>query len=167
MFLKHFHKIFGKKFKWASYSTHVMLHAADKSKEQKRRKLAALNIAFVCIGVVLLTSAASAEYLPKWVMFWNQCYLILVNALSTSSHFLSGITWSFNTGSHAWCSYVGPSSDDLYCWFDWRILPIQCEAFYVECGLFLYLFTDVCRLWVEGFLSWGCVLCLVFFMMAN
>lgn len=99
MSLRHFHKIFGKEFKWASYSTHVMLHAADKSKEQKRRKLAALNIAFVCIGVVLLTSAASADYLPKWVMFWNQCYLILVNALSTSSHFLSGITWSFNTGN--------------------------------------------------------------------
>ncbi|KAJ4978260.1 hypothetical protein NE237_009040 [Protea cynaroides] len=33
--------------------------------EQKRRKIAAWNIAFVCVGVLLLTSAASAEYLPS------------------------------------------------------------------------------------------------------
>ncbi|XP_026417996.1 cationic amino acid transporter 2, vacuolar-like [Papaver somniferum] len=37
----------------------------DKLNEQKRRRLAAWNIAFVCIGVFLVTSAASsAEYLP-------------------------------------------------------------------------------------------------------
>ncbi|KAJ4969818.1 hypothetical protein NE237_002917 [Protea cynaroides] len=37
----------------------------DKLDEQKRRKIAGWNIAFVCIGVLLLTSAASAEYLPS------------------------------------------------------------------------------------------------------
>eukprot|EP00268_Persea_americana_P036680 TRINITY_DN361_c0_g1_i1.p1 TRINITY_DN361_c0_g1~~TRINITY_DN361_c0_g1_i1.p1 ORF type:complete len:636 (-),score=100.05 TRINITY_DN361_c0_g1_i1:375-2282(-) len=47
----------------------VKENSQDKSKEQKRRKLAALNIAFVCIGVLLLTSAASAEYLPNLVRF--------------------------------------------------------------------------------------------------
>ncbi|KAI3959700.1 hypothetical protein MKW92_008713 [Papaver armeniacum] len=37
----------------------------DKLNEQKRRRLAAWNIAFVCIGVFLVTSAASsAEHLP-------------------------------------------------------------------------------------------------------
>ncbi|XP_058086988.1 cationic amino acid transporter 2, vacuolar-like [Magnolia sinica] len=41
----------------------------DKTKEQKRRKIAALNISFVCIGVILLTSAASAEYLPSILRF--------------------------------------------------------------------------------------------------
>ncbi|XP_042512292.1 cationic amino acid transporter 2, vacuolar [Macadamia integrifolia] len=37
----------------------------DKLDEQKRRKIAAWNIAFVCIGVLILTSAASAEYVPS------------------------------------------------------------------------------------------------------
>ncbi|XP_058105829.1 cationic amino acid transporter 2, vacuolar-like [Magnolia sinica] len=41
----------------------------EKLKEQKRRRIAGLNIAFVCIGVLLLTSAASAEYLPSLPRF--------------------------------------------------------------------------------------------------
>ncbi|KAI3981027.1 hypothetical protein MKX01_039966 [Papaver californicum] len=41
-------------------------HGHDKLNEQQRRRLAAWNIAFVCIGVFLVTSAASsAEYLPR------------------------------------------------------------------------------------------------------
>ncbi|KAL6008417.1 hypothetical protein ACLOJK_033927 [Asimina triloba] len=35
----------------------------DKLKEQKRRRIAAVSISFVCIGVLLVTSAASAEHL--------------------------------------------------------------------------------------------------------
>ncbi|KAG9452040.1 hypothetical protein H6P81_004944 [Aristolochia fimbriata] len=38
-----------------------------KLKEQKRRKIAACNIASVCLGVVILTSAASAESLPSLI----------------------------------------------------------------------------------------------------
>ncbi|KAK1270563.1 Cationic amino acid transporter 2, vacuolar [Acorus gramineus] len=41
----------------------------DKLAEQKRRNVAALNIAFVCIGVLLLTSAASAAYLPSLLRY--------------------------------------------------------------------------------------------------
>ncbi|KAK1311124.1 Cationic amino acid transporter 2, vacuolar [Acorus calamus] len=41
----------------------------DKVAEQKRRNVAALNIAFVCIGVLLLTSAASAAYLPSLLRY--------------------------------------------------------------------------------------------------
>ncbi|XP_068650856.1 cationic amino acid transporter 2, vacuolar-like [Aristolochia californica] len=40
-----------------------------KLKEQKRRKIAAWNIASVCIGVVILTCAASSEFLPSLVRF--------------------------------------------------------------------------------------------------
>ncbi|XP_077240741.1 cationic amino acid transporter 2, vacuolar-like [Tasmannia lanceolata] len=41
----------------------------DKTKEQKRRRMAALNISFVCVGVLLLTSAASVEFLPSLVQY--------------------------------------------------------------------------------------------------
>eukprot|EP00262_Sarcandra_glabra_P015749 TRINITY_DN4935_c0_g2_i2.p1 TRINITY_DN4935_c0_g2~~TRINITY_DN4935_c0_g2_i2.p1 ORF type:complete len:378 (+),score=58.19 TRINITY_DN4935_c0_g2_i2:369-1502(+) len=47
------------------YPLIVKENGQDKSNEQKRRKIAALNIAFVCIGVVLLTSGASVEYMPR------------------------------------------------------------------------------------------------------
>lgn len=44
---------------------------ADKLKEIKRRKVAAMSIAFTCIGVLLFTSAASAEFLPRHVLTLN------------------------------------------------------------------------------------------------
>ncbi|XP_068635868.1 cationic amino acid transporter 2, vacuolar-like [Aristolochia californica] len=40
-----------------------------KLKEQKRRKIAAWSIASVCTGVMILTSAASAEFLPSLIRF--------------------------------------------------------------------------------------------------
>eukprot|EP01018_Ginkgo_biloba_P024195 Gb_34080 [translate_table: standard] len=40
---------------------------AGKSKEQKRRRAAALSISSVCAGVLLVTLAASAELLPSWI----------------------------------------------------------------------------------------------------
>ncbi|XP_077247727.1 cationic amino acid transporter 2 [Tasmannia lanceolata] len=43
--------------------------AKDKIKEQERRRIAAFNISFVCVGVLLLTSAASAEFLPSLVRY--------------------------------------------------------------------------------------------------
>ncbi|KAF3789483.1 Cationic amino acid transporter 2 [Nymphaea thermarum] len=39
----------------------------DKSDDQRRRKVAAINITFVCIGALLLTSAASFVSLPGYV----------------------------------------------------------------------------------------------------
>ncbi|XP_077248620.1 uncharacterized protein LOC143888166 [Tasmannia lanceolata] len=39
----------------------------DKLKDQKRRRAAALSITIVCIGVLLLTSGASAEFFPSFV----------------------------------------------------------------------------------------------------
>ncbi|KAF8403459.1 hypothetical protein HHK36_011563 [Tetracentron sinense] len=44
-------------------------YSLDKLNDQKRRKIAAWNIAFVCIGVLLLTSAASAVDLPSFPRF--------------------------------------------------------------------------------------------------
>ncbi|KAF6134221.1 hypothetical protein GIB67_010020 [Kingdonia uniflora] len=41
----------------------------DNLDEQKRRKIAVWSIAFVCIGVLILTSAASAEYLPSFTRY--------------------------------------------------------------------------------------------------
>ncbi|XVF06667.1 hypothetical protein REPUB_Repub06bG0069800 [Reevesia pubescens] len=41
----------------------------DKQNQQKRRKIAVWNIALFCIGVLVLTSAASAEYLPSLLRF--------------------------------------------------------------------------------------------------
>ncbi|MQM04679.1 hypothetical protein Taro_037481, partial [Colocasia esculenta] len=41
----------------------------DKANEQERRKKAAVSIAFVCVGVVILTSAASAAFLPPIARF--------------------------------------------------------------------------------------------------
>ncbi|XP_043725811.1 cationic amino acid transporter 2, vacuolar [Telopea speciosissima] len=43
----------------------IVKSGQDKLDEQKRRKIAAWNIAFVCVGVLILTSAASAEYVPS------------------------------------------------------------------------------------------------------
>ncbi|KAE8721169.1 Cationic amino acid transporter 3 [Hibiscus syriacus] len=42
---------------------------ADKKCQRKRRKIAVWNIALFCIGVLILTSAASADYLPSLVRF--------------------------------------------------------------------------------------------------
>uniref|UniRef100_A0A1D1YMZ4 Cationic amino acid transporter 2, vacuolar n=1 Tax=Anthurium amnicola TaxID=1678845 RepID=A0A1D1YMZ4_9ARAE len=44
-------------------------NSQDKVHEQERRKKAAISIASVCIGVVILTSAASAAFLPVLVRF--------------------------------------------------------------------------------------------------
>ncbi|TYI02386.1 hypothetical protein ES332_A11G263700v1 [Gossypium tomentosum] len=41
----------------------------DKQNPQRRRNIAVWNIALFCIGVLVLTSAASAEYLPSLVRF--------------------------------------------------------------------------------------------------
>ncbi|XP_022718827.1 LOW QUALITY PROTEIN: cationic amino acid transporter 4, vacuolar-like [Durio zibethinus] len=41
----------------------------DKQNQRKRRKIAVWNIALFCIGVLVLTSAASAEYLPRLLRF--------------------------------------------------------------------------------------------------
>nr|DAD47067.1 TPA_asm: hypothetical protein HUJ06_017004 [Nelumbo nucifera] len=51
----------------ASASDPLILKEHDQARlnEEKRRKAAAWNIAFVCVGVLLLTSAASAEHLPR------------------------------------------------------------------------------------------------------
>lgn len=38
---------------------------SDKIDDKKRRKVAAFNIGFVCIGALLLTSAASFVFLPR------------------------------------------------------------------------------------------------------
>ena len=40
------------------------LNLVDKLNEQKRRKYAAWSIAFVCIGVSILTSSASVAFFP-------------------------------------------------------------------------------------------------------
>ncbi|XVF56811.1 hypothetical protein PTKIN_Ptkin06aG0150300 [Pterospermum kingtungense] len=43
-------------------------NSEDKQNQRsRRRKIALWNIAFFCIGVLVLTSAASAEYLPRFV----------------------------------------------------------------------------------------------------
>ncbi|XP_021282592.1 cationic amino acid transporter 4, vacuolar-like isoform X2 [Herrania umbratica] len=41
----------------------------DKQNQQRRRKIAVWNIALFCIGVLVLTSAAAAEYLPSLLRF--------------------------------------------------------------------------------------------------
>ncbi|XVF30728.1 hypothetical protein REPUB_Repub16aG0083600 [Reevesia pubescens] len=41
----------------------------DKQNQRRRRKIAVWNIALFCIGVLVLTSAASAEYLPSLLRF--------------------------------------------------------------------------------------------------
>ncbi|XP_077247254.1 cationic amino acid transporter 3, mitochondrial-like isoform X1 [Tasmannia lanceolata] len=51
----------------AAYPLIVKKLDQDKSKEQKRRRVAALNIMFVCIGVLLLASGASAVFFPSFV----------------------------------------------------------------------------------------------------
>ncbi|XP_077247731.1 cationic amino acid transporter 2, vacuolar-like [Tasmannia lanceolata] len=51
----------------AAYPLIVKEFDQDKLKEQKRRRVAALNITFVCIGVLILTSGASAEFFPRFV----------------------------------------------------------------------------------------------------
>ncbi|KAE8099755.1 hypothetical protein FH972_017710 [Carpinus fangiana] len=43
--------------------------AQDEQKQQKRRKIAAWAIALLCIGILILSSAASAEYLPSILRF--------------------------------------------------------------------------------------------------
>ncbi|OMP12247.1 Amino acid/polyamine transporter I [Corchorus capsularis] len=41
----------------------------DKRNQRRRRKIAGWNIALFCIGVIVFTSAASAEYLPSLLRF--------------------------------------------------------------------------------------------------
>ncbi|KAK9123439.1 hypothetical protein Sjap_013041 [Stephania japonica] len=43
---------------------HPLISKMKRSNEQKRRRIAAWNIALACIGVLLLTSASLSEYLP-------------------------------------------------------------------------------------------------------
>lgn len=55
---------------------------AEKLNEQIRRKRAALSIASVCIGVLSLTSSASAAFLPKWVILLKSLYCLINFQLS-------------------------------------------------------------------------------------
>ena len=43
------------------------VHKSDVQNEQKRRKIAAWSITLLCIGVLVLTSAASAENFWRYV----------------------------------------------------------------------------------------------------
>ncbi|GMY20298.1 cationic amino acid transporter 4, vacuolar-like isoform X1 [Fagus crenata] len=67
--------------------------AQDYQKEQKRRKIAAWNITLLCIGVLILASSASAEYLPRLVYFsepFPPCFQLMVQ-ISTMFNFR--LTW--------------------------------------------------------------------------
>ncbi|XP_073005979.1 cationic amino acid transporter 2, vacuolar-like isoform X1 [Typha latifolia] len=49
--------------------SNFLMHVADKLDEQVRRKRAALSIASVCIGVVILTFSASATFLAIYISY--------------------------------------------------------------------------------------------------
>ncbi|XP_059594863.1 cationic amino acid transporter 2, vacuolar isoform X2 [Vitis vinifera] len=66
--------------------------AQDVQNEQKRRKIAAWSITLLCIGVLVLTSAASAE------KFWRLCMpicSILTCCMHSDKHLLTDQPWSW------------------------------------------------------------------------
>ncbi|KAL6005189.1 Carnitine O-acetyltransferase mitochondrial [Asimina triloba] len=53
----------------AGYPLIIKESNQETKKEQERRRIAAWSIAFVCVGAIFLTSAASAEYLPNFLRY--------------------------------------------------------------------------------------------------
>ncbi|XP_078179968.1 cationic amino acid transporter 4, vacuolar-like isoform X2 [Carex rostrata] len=61
---------------------------ADEINEEKRRKLAAMNIAFVVVGVLILTASASATFLSSFPKYFG-CVaggLLLLTGLGVLSY---------------------------------------------------------------------------------
>ncbi|XP_057954370.1 cationic amino acid transporter 4, vacuolar-like isoform X2 [Malania oleifera] len=65
--------------------------AGDEQSDQKRRKIAAWNIALACVGVLVLASAASAEDLPR--LHLPICST-LACCLHSHQHVLANKSWS-------------------------------------------------------------------------